>query len=461
MFGNRKRQRQDDEESLVPHGLIWHATAEPAREENATTDDSLGHTAQFAQLLEQTRRPQPAPEKVDLQAAPQESSAEAAPLPWWRLQRSQPEPNPLVTVKPAPFPLSEYGPTPIRTKAPQPGVPQVQSSSVRLSQVLAPETHLSPVPQPRVAEVPAVKIAKAPITQVPATPQVQAPQFSKPQGPKSETPALTAKRSADALLQSLGWWLRTIGQVAWRSILSTGEKISGSWLRISRSLELRETVLRAGKRGQDLFIGGVAQTSRYAQTAGSSLAAFSQQRMARLRRMSARINSTSTTATTTVLRPANTQPSSSRVRVLLAASGSQAKVLLAEQRAKWNTRRDNLAIDSRFWRSMTMAAIAALITLAIVSLVPQYAAKSLPSRIQNTNPSVNTSAVAPAVLVTPTAEKTPAPKTATPKIAQEKPAAKLVSTKSGAPPKAHRTADDDYVAPDTYKYYGHGSKASR
>ena len=38
---------------------------------------------------------------------------------------------------------------------------------------------------------------------------------------------------------------------------------------------------------------------------------------------------------------------------------------------------------------------------------------------------------------------------------------KPASPKAAAPPKAHRSADDDYVAPDTYKYYGNGSKRSR
>ena len=52
MFGNRKRKPQDNEESLVPHGLIWHATAEPAPEEPTPKEDSLGHTVQFAEMIE-------------------------------------------------------------------------------------------------------------------------------------------------------------------------------------------------------------------------------------------------------------------------------------------------------------------------------------------------------------------------------------------------------------------------
>src|SRR5256885_5610645 len=51
MFGNRKRKPQDNEESLVPHGLIWHATAEPAPEDTTPKEDSLGHTVQFAEMI--------------------------------------------------------------------------------------------------------------------------------------------------------------------------------------------------------------------------------------------------------------------------------------------------------------------------------------------------------------------------------------------------------------------------
>jgi hypothetical protein len=134
----------------------------------------------------------------------------------------------------------------------------------------------------------------------------------------------------------------------------------------------------------------------------------------------------------------------------------------------WKTKRDRVAIDSRFWTSMTMAAISALIVLGIVSVVPNYAAKSLPSRILSPNSSVNANVAAPVVLaaprqtsssqaVPPQTGKTAAKRTANPKLAQERPASPEVAV----PRKAHRAADDDYVAPDTYKYYGNGSKRSR
>jgi hypothetical protein len=106
---------------------------------------------------------------------------------------------------------------------------------------------------------------------------------------------------------------------------------------------------------------------------------------------------------------------------------------------------------------MTLSAIAAIAALAIVSLVPHYAAKSLPSQIVNTNPSVSANVAAPAAAPLPHADKTAARKTKSAQPVQTKTA----STAAATPAKPRRQSNDDYVAPDTYKYYGTGTKSSR
>ena len=116
---------------------------------------------------------------------------------------------------------------------------------------------------------------------------------------------------------------------------------------------------------------------------------------------------------------------------------------------------------------MSMAAIAAVIALVIVSVVPHYAAKSLPSRLLNANPSVNANVAAPVATSPAPLQKTVAPvrKTTTVTSTQtaeaKTEAVKAASTKSAVNPKPKHVAQDDYVAPNTYKYYGTGSKASR
>jgi ABC-type lipoprotein release transport system permease subunit len=153
--------------------------------------------------------------------------------------------------------------------------------------------------------------------------------------------------------------------------------------------------------------------------------------------------------------------------VLLAASALRARIITAQQLSAWRLRRERMAIDSRFWASMTMSAIAAVIALVIVSVVPHYAAKSLPSRILNTNPSVDANVVAPVATVSAPVQKTVTPvrKSATATGSQNRAAkptsVNAESAKPATNPKPKHVLQDDYVAPNTYKYYGTGSKASR
>jgi Tfp pilus assembly major pilin PilA len=128
-------------------------------------------------------------------------------------------------------------------------------------------------------------------------------------------------------------------------------------------------------------------------------------------------------------------------------------------------RRERMAIDSRFWASMTMAAIAAIIALVIVSVVPHYAARSLPSRLLNTNPSVNASVAAPAAANSAPVQKRNAvvrkSATGTTTTSSKTDSAKTNSAQVATNPKPKHGTHDDYVAPNTYKYYGAGSKSSR
>ena len=111
---------------------------------------------------------------------------------------------------------------------------------------------------------------------------------------------------------------------------------------------------------------------------------------------------------------------------------------------------------------MTLSAIAAIIALVIVSVVPHYAAKSLPSRLLNTNPSVDANVAAPAAAAPAPVQKTAAPVrkaaiTSTQAVAS-KPTLASATTKTSTNPKPKHLVQDDYVAPNTYKYYGTGSK---
>jgi hypothetical protein len=486
MFGNRKRKPQE-EESLVPHGLIWHATAEPAPEENVQNEESLSHTVQYAHGIEQARRPQSAPEIAPgPQAVPQPPIPASAPLPWWRVQQPEPEPDRPIS-KPILLPLSAYAPPAEPTGEP-PHIPQVPSPRISSPQVSVPQVSVpqgsSPQVLPQVPQASAAQIAQLPVPQVLVTrvlvtrvqaPRVQTPQVRKPEGEvrkpnvQNTLPAVPkTRRNSEAVSRGVAW-LRASGQDAWHAATSIGGRVRGSWLQFSQSVEFRKSVVRAGKQGQDLLRGGAARIGCYAQSARIAATNVSRAGLEHLKRLSAKGRSVSAVGTKQISSAVVTHRfNSHRIRAAVAVPVLRAKTLFAHPMFQLKMRRERVAIDSRFWTSMTLAAISALIVLGIVSVVPNYAAKSLPSRILGPNSSVNANVVAPVVLaaprqasssqaVPPQTGKTAAKKTVNPKLAQEKPA----SPKAVAPPKAHRAADNDYVAPDTYKYYGNGSKASR
>lgn len=487
MFGNRKRKLQDEEESLVPHGLVWHATAEPGPEEVAKNEEVLGYTVNYAQEIERVRREQSlksAEETTEL--APQAPAAKPAVVPWWRMEPPEaPVERPISKL--TPMPLSAYIPTPIEA-------PPVRAIPSRIEPMQIRETPVEPLKVQPVVAPPAIQpiqaISTAP-TIVPPSPILQAstPQVEgsmarsvqvdlspapdpvacspapKPQIQDRLVPNSSEITEALALVFSR---LRSAGKTAWISLGSASSKAVQRGRQTAQSLELGQGLTRAGKQGQNLMRAGIAKTSEYARTTSSAVGVFSRAGVSRVQQMSARVRSASTTSTGDVIRSANTQPSTpSRVRLAMAASASQARVLAAQQFSAWRLRRERMAIDSRFWASMTMAAIAAVIALMIVSVVPHYAAKSLPSRMLNTNPSVSADVATPVAAAPAPVHKTVAPvrKAATAGSTQASTAKneplKSTTSKSAAGAKPKHVVHDDYVAPNTYKYYGTGSKASR
>lgn len=493
MFGNRKRKLQDEEESLVPHGLIWHATAEPTSEEVAKSEEALGYTVNYAQEIERVRRE--AAERPTEQvpaAASQVPTARPAVVPWWRVEQpGPPVENPISKL--APMPLSAYVPTPIEPALEAPRLSRIEPMQIRPAAVppvdLQQVAVASPVVQPIQPISPSIPLeTPAQILQTSApqivgsmaiAPQVEAPAIpqpafydspgSKPQFEERLVPKSSEITEALALAFSR---LRSACTTAWLSLGSVSGKAVQRGRQTVQSLELSEGLARAGKQGQNLLRGGMAKTGYYARTTGSAVGAFSRAGAARVQQMSARVRTASSATNEDVVRPANPQPSApSPIRVLLAASALQARVITAERLSAWRLQRQRMAIDSRFWASMTMAAVAAIIVLVIVSVVPHYAARSLPSRLLDTNPSVNANVAAPVAAAPARAAKTASPATKATKAAgvnttptPTKSASIKAVTKTAAntaPVKARHVVHDDYVAPDTYKYYGSGSKTSR
>ncbi|MGH9517563.1 MAG: hypothetical protein ACRD3P_17985 [Terriglobales bacterium] len=488
MFGNRKRKLQDEEESLVPHGLIWHATEEPTPEEVAKSEEeSLGYTLNYAQEIDRARREQSlTPIDETPHVAPQAPPEKPWVLPWWRLEPPTPTIEPPKS-KLAPMPLSAYVPTaigpavePARPSRIQPMQirptpvepinvqPASPPTAVQPIQAIPITTPIAPAAQVLQASTPHVEGSMARSVQVRLSPTPESMADNPPASKLRVEERLIPNSSEISESMALAFSrLRSAGKTAWLGLrLAMGMAVQRGRQTV-RSLGLREGLERAGKQGQNLLRGGIIKTRHYARTTGSALSAFSRSGASRVQQMSARVRSASTATNGDVVRPANTRPSTpSRVRVLLATSALQARIITAQRLSAWRLRRERMAIDSRFWPSMTMAAIVAIIALVIVSIVPHYAARSLPSRILNTNPSVDASVATPVAATPAPVHKSDAlvrkSATGTQTTASKTDSAQTNSAKVGTnSPKPKHVVHDDYVAPNTYKYYGAGSKSSR
>jgi hypothetical protein len=146
-----------------------------------------------------------------------------------------------------------------------------------------------------------------------------------------------------------------------------------------------------------------------------------------------------------------------KVRVRLAGLPLRVRILLTRATSEWRLK-NSVPGDSRAWTSIMMAACCALIALGLVSAGRRYGDASLPSR--RLHPSAAPSAVMPVV------EKSPPEKPAKLSVEHREPARKsnpsLSQTRrTTAQPKPRRQNDDDYVARDTYVYYGDNPPRSR
>ncbi len=157
------------------------------------------------------------------------------------------------------------------------------------------------------------------------------------------------------------------------------------------------------------------------------------------------------------------------LRTKLAQLQPHARILLARLKAEWTLKQRGLGRDSRLWTSAGMAALSALLGLAFISVVRHYATESLPSRHMSHE-------IVPVTLSTakppraepqkPVSAEPPKHVAAAPTLRELKPKSAQPTRPHAAPirptshPKPRRTEDDDYVARDTYVYYGNQSNHS-
>ena len=147
------------------------------------------------------------------------------------------------------------------------------------------------------------------------------------------------------------------------------------------------------------------------------------------------------------------------LRVRIAGLPLRMRILITRAISEWRLKTDTAAGDSRLWTSMTMSVCTALLALAIVSSARHYGNASLPSHLVQPNLPQNPAVTTPPAVVSSrpaTARTLSKPKTHEAQAARPRPV-QNARQKS----KQRRNGEDDYVARDTYVYYGDSRPKSR
>jgi hypothetical protein len=153
-----------------------------------------------------------------------------------------------------------------------------------------------------------------------------------------------------------------------------------------------------------------------------------------------------------------------RIRIRIVRSAN-AQAVIQRSKLAWAARRDAIRREPRLWTSLGMGALSALLTLGLISAVRPYS----PGRNSSNRASqTGSSPVEPASLLAPQTALASTRQTAkashnnaaAQKLAPAKPSPVATQSKPNPvtrPP--HHNDDEDYVAPNSYHYYGSSGKS--
>ncbi len=421
MFGKR-RQKPEDDESLVPHGMIWYATPEvendkPVLVSEAASEEVSQPAVQPAPVLKMPPRPVMS-EQVTQELKPAVNSA-------------------------APVFAATCHPV-----VPSPVVSPSRSHNLELLTRKAPKNRITAPPSP-VTEITAVI------------------DLNEPEPPsKAEFVSLRLQRRMAWLNTRIN---KTAGSASdWisRTTLSAWSNARRFYFSLSQSVDLKKEFARGRQYAQNWAGSTASATRRYSQ-ATQALRRSWRDALTVANRFTGKSRQAFLQATTSASQRASAWKHHSvpRARIVLSRLRLRLRIFFARQITRWSLRIESRGADARLLTSMTLAAISAIIALVIVSLAPHYATRYLPSRIPPTTPTVNasTQSVLPAanIIVRPSLNEASetAPLPVKPISSPAKASLKRTTAIKPAAAKRHRGVDDDYIAPDTYKYYGNGQQA--
>jgi len=154
--------------------------------------------------------------------------------------------------------------------------------------------------------------------------------------------------------------------------------------------------------------------------------------------------------------PEKTARARIRLRIQLAGAPLKARIALARASSEWDLRRESLSRNSRLWTSLALSALSAVAIMGIFSTARHYAKASLPSnRAATITSTKNADTTTPVVPVSAKAPRRASDiQTSQPRMKPPPTQHKIQHTAVPARQRVHRNEDEDYVAKDTYVYYG-------
>ena len=427
MFARRKHDDSEDE-PLVPHGFLWQATEEPQAESRGAsapiTPAQPIATSQPQPATPNFRAPAPSSQVSDprLDSGVEKLGAISPPIPW---------PSPRTTsvirrVTPAAFVPSKTQPFTAEHRG--------ESQSPPIQRNTLPTTPVLPVAQTQNRKVEVIELEN------------------------QEEFRSALRESLQQILPTLRQhYLRTRAGIA---RLSTQIRDGGH--SIIRSINATVRIERiggmaAGRVQKFKAMSGLLRKSAVS-TWNSNLP-----RIASMASLTGRSASQVTRASLLRAADVGRRMQNYRIRVRVASSPMIEK-LTRRSKMVWLARRNAFRRQPRMWTSMAMAALSALLTMGLISGVRSYGPESNASGGNTAEAMKNqagpTGLIAPrTALADNPVVKRPSPATkiaALPKpsaaVAEHRPTA--LANKNPGIRRVHHSADEDYVAPDTFHYYG-------
>lgn len=404
MFAWRKPKPSDDE-PLVPHGLIWQATEEPMPAEAERTDP-VAAPELYSPITIPLKRTDSPPEQPAPANTPPKMGAASELLPWASMNAKD------AVKRPPPF-WDSNGDSKI-----------LRATSATSTSDSKPANSLKTTPTPEIKDA----------------------------ADQSATEDFAFKQFIAERNKELG--------AAWSEFTHAVAEMFANTRHAYANLRLRENARRTREQAHIRLARSVANISRHTQLSVADVKWPSKMRTEFLAAGSvARRFRSKTAAAFANSRKSARGLMARKIRVRI-ASGSQLRSYTARLQDFRAKSRTILQRDSRLVTSLAMAGLSALLTLGLIvgvgryqpsasaggpgtTSTPQYDAVTIPAHPIAAKPSPTGKAQPEALMkqspVVNTSLQTPIHPSA---------------TKPPSARRAHHNADEDYVAPDTYVYYG-------